>query len=221
MSKEIKEAFDAAMEDVSEQILNHPKAKDDDFKTSGYAILQSMRTGEPLAMQNVRTGERSNEMTAGEAMLAKELGERIVGMLRDVDATNFHFRVAMAALDHALDVCVNVHDPDNTLDLAMPDDTSPNVRKIADQIMRTTSNNGEVFPENNALACIVVAAGWLACVDDTEHADEIISGLSNVVAGLVHQTRSVSSAAFERDTGVSVDLYTGEIKEAPTPPSKH
>jgi hypothetical protein len=128
----------------------------------------------------------------------------------------------MAALDHALDVCVKAHDPDNTMGgTAIPDGTSPNVRKIFEQIERTTSNNGEVFPENNALACIIAAAGWLACFDDTEHADEIISGLSNTVAGLVHQTRAVAAAENERDTGVSVDLYTGEIKEAPAPPSKH
>jgi hypothetical protein len=196
MSKESKDALHSAMDDMAEQLRNHPKAKDEDFKISGYAMLQSMRTGEPPVLQNVRTGERSNELTEAEAMLAKELGERIVGMLRDVPT--LRFRVAMAALDHAFNEAVEAHDPYNQMnDFAMPKDTSPNVRKIAEQILRTTANNGEVFPENNALACIINAAGWLATVDDFDSADEIISGLSNTVAGLVKQTRETAGAGFE------------------------
>jgi hypothetical protein len=130
----------------------------------------------------------------------------ILALLRETNALKNAFRIHMAALDHAIDFCVNAHDPNNTMDMAMPKDTSPNVRKITDQILRTTSNNGEVFPENNAMACIIAAAGWLACVDDTKHADEFISDLSNTVADLAHQTREGSFAVFEK---------------ASTPPSEH
>jgi hypothetical protein len=105
--------------------------------------------------------------------------------------------------------------------LAMEDDTAPNVRKIADQIMHKTANNGEIFPANNALACIIVAAAWLACVDDVVWVSETLPDLSDFVANLVQQIRNGASAEFEKDFGVTFNPKTGDVIKDIDPPTEH
>jgi hypothetical protein len=223
MTKEAKQALHSMMDDLHEQIQNHPKKDDDEFKTSGYAMIRAMRMGEPLVFQNVRTGESSEKMSDADGMLAKELGERILDLLADnsVDTAARSFHIHMAALDHAFDKVVNIHDPSNVMPLAMEDDTAPNLEKIAHQIMHKTSNNGEIFPENNALACIIVAAGWLACADDVTLVDENVRGLSDFVANLVQKIRDGTSAEFEKEFGVTFDPKTGDVIKDVDPPVEH
>jgi hypothetical protein len=72
MTKEAKQTLDSMMDDMHEQIQNHPKKDDDEFKTSSYALGQATRTGEPLVFQNVQTGESSEKMSEADTMLAKE-----------------------------------------------------------------------------------------------------------------------------------------------------
>jgi hypothetical protein len=138
-----------------------------------------------------------------------------------VDTAARSFRIHMAALDHAFDKAVNIHDPSNVMTLAMEDDTAPNVRKIADQIMHKTANNGEIFPANNALACIIVAAAWLACVDDVVWVNETLPDLSDFVANLVQQIRNGASAEFEKDFGVTFNPKTGDVIKDIDPPTEH